>query len=227
MRKKLIAACMALAAFVAFAVMPATAPATNDPQLTTSGGALVEPGSTIKLTAIGETALVSTAGTSLVSCTTATGSGELIKNSGGTIEGEITSATAGGTGAKPASEPANECTGSFGNISVTPLNLPWCTRSTPAMATDELQGSAGKCPGGGKIKFLIVSTTIGECEYEATGPMVGDFTTSPNDAQATVRSTSAGSGVTKIRGGFFCPASAAMKGTATAEDGFGNPLYVS
>lgn len=220
-------ACMALAAFVAFAVMPATASATNDPQLTNSSGELVKPGSTIKLTAIGETATVSTSGTALVSCTTATGAGELIKNSGGTIEGEITSAGAGGTGTKAATEPENECTGSFGNISLTPLNLPWCSRSTPAMATDELQGSAGKCPGGGKIKFLIVSTTIGECEYEATGPLIGHFTTSPNDAQASVTSTSSGSGFTKIRGSFLCPSSMAMQGTATAKDGSGNPLYVS
>jgi hypothetical protein len=227
MDKKLLTAVMALAAFAALVVGPATASATNDPQLIYSNGVPVPAGTTgFTALQVGTTALLDTSGNTLVQCTTGTGEGELIKNSGGTVEGEITKLIIGGTGAKAASEPANECTTSFGNVSVTP-SLPWCLRSTPTMATDEMQVTSGKCPGGGKVKFIMVSTTVGECEYESGGPIRFDFLTSPSDAQATVRSTAAGSGVAKIRGGFLCPSSGMLNGTRTLTDASGSPLYVS
>jgi len=53
MTKKLILACMAIAAFAAF-VLPATASATNDPQLTDSFGT-VAVGSLIAGTNVGNT----------------------------------------------------------------------------------------------------------------------------------------------------------------------------
>jgi len=228
MNKKLTLACMAVAALAVLAVGASTASATNDPQLTTKAGVLVAPGtSNLLLTQVGTTGLLDTSGNVLVQCTSGTGAGSVIKNSGGTVEGEITSLTIGGTGAKAPTEPGNECTTSFGNVSVTPI-LPWCLRSTPTMATDEMQIVSGKCGGApGNVKFIMVSTTVGECEFEATGPIRADFTTSPSDAQATVRSTQAGSGIKRIRGGFFCPSSAMLQGTRTIEDGSGNPLFVS
>ena len=91
-----------------------------------------------------------------------------------------------------------------------------------------MQISSGKCGGAlGNLKFILNFTTVGECEYESTGPAKADFTTCPNDAQATIRSTQEGSGVKKIRGSFFCPASAMFNGTRTLEDASGTPLYVS
>ena len=170
--------------------------------------------------------MIDTSGNVLVQCTTGTGTGTVIKNSGGTVEGEIASVTIGGTGAKATTEPGNECTSSFGGLSITAVG-PWCLRSTPTMVTDEMQVLSGKCPGSGNVKFILNSTTVGECEYEATSAIKADFTTSPEDAQATVRATQAGSGVKRIRGGFFCPASAMFNGTRTLEDASGNPLYVS
>ncbi len=227
MNRKLILTCVALAAFAAFAVGSSTASATNDPQLTTSTGELVPAGTTtIKVTQVNQIAMVTTAGSTLVTCSTGTGTGEVIKNSGGTVEGEITTLTISGTGTKAAGEPGNECTGSFGNVSVTP-SLPVCLRSTPAMATDEMQGSSGKCPGGGKIKFILASTTAGECEFESTGAAIAEFATNPNSAEATIKSTQAGSGVSKIRGGFLCPSSAMFKGSVVAEAESGIPLVVS
>ncbi len=227
MDKKLITALVALAAFAALVIGPATASATNDPQLTYSNGTLVPAGTTgFTATQVGPTGLLDTSGNTLLQCTTGTGEGVLVKNSGGTVEGEITSLTIGGTGAKAPTEPANECTTSFGNASVT-ASLPWCLRSTPTMATDEMQVAGGKCPGSGNVKFIFNSTTVGECEYESIAPLKADFNTSPSDAQATIRSTQAGSGVKKIRGGFFCPSSAMLSGTRTLEDASGSPLYVS
>lgn len=227
MNRKLALLCIALFALVALAVNAAAAFAVNDPQLTTKGGALVPVGtSNIQLTQVGGTAVLTTEGATLITCTFGTGAGSITKNSGGTVEGEITSLTIGGTGGVAAGEPTNECTGSFGNLSMTPV-LPLCLRSDPTMANDEMQISGGKCPSSGTVKYIVVSTTAGVCEYESTGPLKLDFTTSPSDAQATMRATQAGSGIKKIKGGFLCPTSAMLQGTRTMEDTSGNPFFVS
>lgn len=228
MIRKLTLTCSALAALAALAVSASPASATNDPQLTTNVGTLVPAGtSDINLTQVGSTGIWNTEGTTkIVECTSGTGTGSIVKNSGGTVEGEITSLTIGGTGPKSATEPANECTGSLGNFSVTPV-LPWCLRSTPTMKTDEMQTTAGKCPGGGKVKFIIVNTSFGECEYQSAGPILADFTTSPEDARATIRKTAAGSGLALIRGSFLCPSSVILEGTRTMESEAGSPLFVS
>jgi hypothetical protein len=228
MNRRLLLGCVTSAALLLLAVGAASASAANDPQLTTKEGTLVPPGtSNIQLTQIGETGVINTAGTStILTCTTGSGAGSITKNSGGTVEGEITSLTIGGTGAIAVGEPANECTSSFGNVSMTPV-LPLCLRSDPTMAEDEMQIRGGKCPGSGNVKYIALSTTAGACEYESTGPLKLDFTTTPADAQATMRATQAGSGIKLIKGGFLCPTSAMLKGTRTMEDTSGNPFFVS
>jgi hypothetical protein len=226
MNWKLSLACAAAFAALAF---PTTASA-NDPQLTNSKGELVAVGTTdIQLTQVGSTGILDTSGNRLVQCTSGTGLGSIVNNSGGTVEGQITSLTIGGTGPKSASEPGNECTSSFGNFSITPI-LPWCLRSGPGMSNDEMQVRGGKCTEAAtSVKFIMASTTIGECEYSraAAVPVQFDFTTTPEDARATIRSTPAGSGLSRIRGGIFCPSSVMMEGTRTAEDEAGNPFFVS
>jgi len=227
MNKKLTITCMALTALTALVIGVAAASAANDPQLTTKEGALVPVGtSNIQLTQIGETGVLDTSGNTILTCTSGTGAGSVLKNSAGTVEGEITSLTVGGTGAKASGEPANECTGSFGNFSMTPV-LPLCLRSNPTMVADEMQISGGKCPSSGTVKYVAVSTTVGVCEYESTGPLKLDFTTTPSDAQATIRATQAGSGIKLTKGGFLCPSSAMLRGTRTMEDTSGNPFFVS
>lgn len=228
MNRKLVLTFTALAALVVLAVSAAPALAVNDPQLTTKEGALVPVGtSDLNLTQVGTTAVVNTARTStIVTCTTGTGAGSIIKNSGGTVEGEMTSLTIGGTGAKAVGEPANECTSSFGNLSMTPV-LPLCLRSDPTMADDEMRIAGGKCPSSGNVKYIVSGTTSGVCEYESTSTLKLDFTTLPSDAQATMRPTQAGSGLKLIKGGFLCPTSAMLEGTRTLESEAGNPLFVS
>lgn len=227
MDRKLIFTCMVIGALAALAIEAAAASAANDPQLTTNVGTLVAPGtSNIQLTQVGETGVLDTSGNTILTCTSGSGAGSVLDNSGGTVEGEITSLLIGGTGAKAPGEPANECTGSFGNFSMTPV-LPLCLRSTPTMTADEMQISGGKCPSSGTVKYIAVSTTAGACEYESTGPLKLDFTTEPTDAQATIRATQAGSGMKLIKGGFLCPASAMLRGTRTMEDTSGNPFFVS
>jgi len=226
MNWKLAFACSS--AFIALAVLPAAASAVNDPQLTNNKAELVAVGTgDLKATQVGTTGIVSTEGTKLVECTTGTGTGTVTKNSGGTVEGEITSLVIGGTGPKAVSEPAAECTGSLGNISITPI-LPVCLRSTPTMNNDEMQLRGGKCSEAAKsVEFIIVSTTIGECKYSRATPLKADFTTTPEDARATIRKTPEGSGLSKAAGGILCPASVMMEGVRTLEDEAGNPLFVS
>jgi len=228
MNRKLSLALAAVTLVAAFASGAATASAANDPQLTTSGGVLVPVGtSNIQLTQVGETGVFNTEGTTkILTCTSGTGAGSVIKNSGGTVEGEITSLIIGGTGPLASGEPANECTSSFGNVSMTPV-LPLCLRSTPTMAADEMQIAGGKCSAPGNVKYIVAGTTSGVCEYESTSPLKLDFTTTPSDAQATIRTTSAGSGIKLIKGGFLCPTSATLQGTRTMEDTSGNPFFVS
>jgi hypothetical protein len=216
MSKKIIMACMAVFALAAFA-LPATASATNDPTLT-EGATHVAVNSKIVGTSFGETLFVETTpnqGNVLVRCTTAHLTGEVKANSGGTVEGTISSAKFSGTGSVHADNGLNECTGAFGNAYITVTNLPLCIRSTPTMATDEFQVVSSDCGGAEpkNVKFLIGSTTIGECEYESTSSLKGDYTTSSTESTLSIRNTQAGSGSKKIRGGFLCPGSGQLNMT--------------
>jgi hypothetical protein len=215
---------MALAAFAAFAVLPATASAENKPQLL-EGVTPLATGVKIVGTNVGSIVFTDTSGNTLVDCSTAKLGGTLIKNTVGTVEGEITTFDFSGTGAVSAHNGLNECTGSFGNAYYTLSTLPLCLRSTSTMATGEFQVWAGKCPGGGKVKLIIGSTTVGECEFESTGALKGDYKT--NTSEITIRNTAAGSGLTKIRGGFFCPSSTMLKMTFKLETENGTAVTIS
>ncbi|HWC49581.1 MAG TPA: hypothetical protein VG448_11925 [Solirubrobacterales bacterium] len=226
MTRKLITAAIALVAVAAIG-LPATASAANDPQLTESG-ALVAVGASVVGTPVGENILTNTAGTAnLLSCTSSKATGKVLKNSGGTVEGEITSATYSGTGAVSADNNLPECTGSFGNAFITVTNTPLCLRSTPTMAEDEGQVGGGGCGTFGTVKFTIGSTTAGECKYETTSTVKGTFTTGGTQTVLTVRNTQAGSGVKLISGGFLCPSSGMLKMAYSLETENGTPLTIS
>jgi hypothetical protein len=226
MYKKLITACMALAAFAAFAVMPASAMASNSPELTDPDGTTLAVGSTVVGTNVGNTLFLDTNGNTLLTCTTAKMTGHVVKNDGSNVEGTISTADFGGTGAQKAGEPEPECTGSFGNVTVT-VKTPLCIRSTAAMATDEFQVEGSDCDGSGaKVTYTLESTTVGTCRYLTTGPVKGDFTTGAHDT-LTVRDTQAGSGASKEEGGFFCPASGMLRMTFTLETENGTTVTIS
>jgi len=139
----------------------------------------------------------------------------VLKNSSSTVEGEITTATYAGTGAVSADNNLPECTGSFGNVYITVTNTPLCIKSTPVMAEDEGQVGGGGCGTFGPVKFTIGSTTAGECKYESTSTLKGDFTTGGTETRLTIRNTQAGSGVKLVSGGFLCPTSGMLTGSAT------------
>jgi hypothetical protein len=216
MYKKLIMACMAVAAFAAF-VLPASALAVNHPILKDAGGT-VAVNSLVKATNFGETVFWNTgATTKMFTCTKAVLTGKVLKNATGTVEGEITKADFSGTGAVHADNSLAECTGSFGNSYFTIKNLPLTVRSNESMAEDELQITG---PAAANVKFVFGSTTAGECEWESTSSLKGDFTTGTSaekDSLFTVRNTQAGSGLKLIRGGFLCPTSVQLGMTFTME----------
>lgn len=237
MAKKITMACMALVALAAFA-LPATASATNDPQITHPTGTLLSTATLPKIVGTqvgGFTRLWDTENKNVeLECTSATMTGELTKNSGGTVEGKITSAVFGGTGAKSATEPANECTATSiftVNTSVTPqvsAAAPWCLRSTPTMVTDEFQVSSGTCGTNGKLKFILAPTGVEACTYESTGVVKGTYTTHPEDAILHIKPSQTTSGFKKISGSFICPSSGQLEMSFTLEtDGTNQPLYIS
>jgi hypothetical protein len=225
MYKKLITACLAITAFAAF-VLPASALAVNEPQLT-EGGSLVAVGSTIVGTA-SETKFTTTEGATLVTCSTAKMTGTLKANSGSKVEWEVLkgSATFQGTGAVSAHNGLPECTGSFGNFYKT-VTTALCVRSDSTMLTDEFNVTGGACGTNGKVGFIIGSTTAGACTYESTGAVKGTYTTNGTQASLTTVDTSAGSGSKLVSGGFLCPTSGALAMTFTLETSGGTALTIS
>ncbi|HET9154321.1 MAG TPA: hypothetical protein VFN85_09430 [Solirubrobacterales bacterium] len=221
MSKKLITACMALVAFAAF-VLPASAMAANEPQLT-SEGKLIPAGTSITGTAVNSIS-TTTAGATQITCSHGHLTGTVTKNSENTVKGEIPigSTIFKGTGATSSDNNLPECTGSFGSFFITVLTK-LCIESGPAQAEDEVITTG--CTG--KVKFIIGSTTAGECEYESTGAVQADVTTGGTEAALTTRDTSAGSGMKLIRGGFLCPTSMALKMTIGLRTTNGNPITVS
>jgi hypothetical protein len=209
MFKKLIMSCMAAAAFAAF-VLPATAAAVNDPQLTEGINSLPDGTTKLLFTNTGTIDLMDTtgAGTPQISCTKASLTGTLTNNTAGTVEVSLTKAELSGT---PSSNHPDtglpECTASIGNAGIT-LGLPLTLKSTPTMANDEFQVSGTGA--GGTVVFSILSTVAGTCKYQSTSTIKGDYTTAATTV-LTVRNTQAGSGMKLVEGGFFCPTSAQLR----------------
>jgi hypothetical protein len=227
MYKKLIGAFMALAAFAAFAIVPAVSSAS--PVATQPTGTKLATGTTIKATLVNGNALLKdTSGNTLITCSTATLTGTLTTNSGTSITGNITSAIYGGSGTQAAGEPAPECTSSIGNLSVTTgasTKAPWCLQTT-STTLDTWSVSGGGCPGGGALTFTLVSTTIGTCEYASTKAVAGTYTThSTGDAILLVEE----SGFKQTNSNPFCPTSGVLSQSFTLErdSSTAEPLYIS
>jgi hypothetical protein len=238
MSKKLILAGMALFAFAAF-ILPATASAANDPEITHPTGTLLNPtGKTctgvnnaicIDAHNINPIRLKDSSGNTLTECSTSTFTGELTKNDGSNVEGNINSSSFSGTGA------SGECTSTFGGISVDTnigSGTPWCIRSTAAMATDEGQVRGGKCSEALRsITFVLTSTTVGTCKYSRATALIGTYTTdTPATQDAVIHFTAAANTeFTKEEGGIFCPAAGRLEGSWTLKTDVvaTEPLYFS
>jgi hypothetical protein len=222
MFKTLIVFCAALTALAAF-VLPAGASAENTPNLVegASPGVALAAGAKIVGTNAGDAIFWNTATTvKQVTCTKATLKGEITKNKEKAVEGNITTLNLSGTGAVHPDNGLPECTDSFGSgFEFKVTRLPLLLNALPVYTTDEIRITGT----GGNIRFDIIDTTVGACEYEATSTLKGDFTTGGTQTTLTTRDTEAGSGSKLIAGGFFCPTSwvLAFKFTLETENGTG------
>jgi hypothetical protein len=220
MYKKLITACMALAAFVAFAVVPSLASAS--PELTEPTGTTLAAGSLIEGTNIKPTLF--TSAFTKVECTTSTVTGKVIKNTGSEIEGEVSFAKFSGTGS------GGDCTSSVGDVLVThnpaTNGLPWCIKNTKTADQFEIRG--GACSAAARpIRFTLDFTSGLTCTYQRSTGALGTFTTHPEDAILSVEEQS----WPLFEGGFPCPSEGKLDMTFTLEtdtkDGTADPIWIS
>ncbi|MGE5335884.1 MAG: hypothetical protein ACM3JL_00480 [Nitrososphaerota archaeon] len=223
MSKKLIAACMALAAFAAFAVAPSIAAAENSPEVTHPTGTTLATGTKITATNVGETKFTSTLPPIL--CNSAYMTGELTENTGSSVKADITAAGFTGTGT------GGDCTGGELLVHPTPETgtngLPWCLTSNSEMVTDEFKVRGGSCTEEPRpIEFALDITGVATCTYQRTTPISGTFTTHPEDAILTIT----GVAFTKTTGqSFFCPTTGELEMSFTLETDTetAEPIYIS
>ena len=226
MSRKLITACMALAAFVAFAVVPAGASANNDPDLTHPTGTMLAAGAKIKATSVGHTLMTDANGGILITCSTAEMTGTLKTNNGSTIAGDIESAHFTGSGA------GNDCTSVLGDVKVTTNvgnGTPWCVHSGPNDATDKFTVRGGKCAEEARAMTFALDFTSGiTCKYTRetkASPLIGTYTTHPDDAVLSISHEP----FHKEEGSFFCPSTGYldMSFTMETDSATAEPLYIS
>jgi hypothetical protein len=227
MRKQLIVACLALAAF---AVVPSLASA--KPVLTHPTGTVAPVGTKITATNVGNATLSN--GLGHVTCSTAILTGEVTSNSTANgIQGTLTKAEFGGTGSKIVNDPEPECTGTgfyAGGAGVT-TNPPYCLQAIGTTDTVAIRG--GACGGVlGKPTFKLSVTTIFgtvTCEYASTSAegLTGSLVTDASGQQA--EGSLSEQGFTKTAGsGGECPSEGKLSMTVKLEtDGTVTPLYIS
>jgi hypothetical protein len=183
MHKKLIMACMAIAAFAAF-VLPTAASAS--PVVTDEGKILAAP-ATLLGTSTGSPTFT---GAFSVVCSKAVLTGTLTKNTGSKIEGTIPvgKATYTGTGT------GGDCTSAFGSTRVE-VNSELCLASG-AGDTFSVTGC------GANLAFSLEVTGLGKCKY-STASVSGTFVTNITPATLILIEQEA-----KLsEGNFFCPSS--------------------
>jgi len=232
MHKKIITACMAVAALAAFA-LPASASAAS-PVLTTATGEAWK--GAFRAVNIGATKFTSEKGGTTIECSNDVLTGNVITNAGlgGAIVGEVTSASFKGT------EAEERCKSSLGSVTVETGNpegpvengTPWCMRAEPGAAM-ELRIRGGKCSEAArKITFIMVihSLLTITCKYERTASVSGTYNTSPEDAMGVVdglnhpeQSTFTG----EAGNSSSCPESGVLDMTFELETGTGATLTIS
>jgi hypothetical protein len=222
MCKKIIAACMALAAFATFAAAATPASATT---LTQPTGTAVSIGTKFKATNVGIFKFFSSG--LIVECSKVVLTGSVIKNNGVEVEGTIETASFKGTGFE------ERCTSNLGDAIVTTNvgnGVPWCLK---AESSDILTVRGNSCTNAARSITFVFDIGSLECKYErttATGPIAGTYTTdTTGDAIGSI--TPSGSAVVREGTNVLCPATGALEGALTLEtdpiSGSASPMYIS
>jgi hypothetical protein len=186
MHKKLMMACMAIAAFAAFVIAPA---ASASPVLT-HNGIVVPVGTEITAKNTGETKFT---GSINVNCSSAHLVGVVKKNNGTEIEGEIPVGKAHFTG----THSTGDCTstGLFTAPAAVAVTSKLCLATVNKSDTVTVTGC------GSSVQFKLTLTGLGPCEY-ASNTVLGTYTT---NAEATVNISEQVATLTNT--GSFCPSS--------------------
>ena len=204
MHKKLMMACMAIAAFAAFVVAPA---ASASPVLT-EGGVALGTGVSIKATNTGITKFTASTGT-VVECTHAEFKGTVTKNSGTKIAGEIPlgSASFSGTGE------GGDCTSGLGPVKPTVTTRLCLETSGDTVIITGCNGNP--------VTFTLDVTGLTECPYSAAS-VTGTFNTNA-DATVNVSEQLA----TRSNSNFFCPSSGKLDMDFDLTTTGGQTLFIS
>lgn len=226
MNRKVITTAIGVVVFAILAVAGNASAA----QLTSPTGTRAAVGTKVKATNVGVSKLMTDDGsTVLTECSTTTLTGEVIKNNGTEAEANITSVSAGGTGA--VFNGSNECTGSFGNFTATFTvgnGVPWCLKSVNG--TDEFTIRGGLCTQAARsITVVVDSTTVGSCKYNRTEPFRGTFTTHSTGDAVLSMTPGANTTLAKEEGGILCPSAGtlAISYTLEKDEAAIAPMYIS
>ena len=191
MHKKLIMACMAIAAFAAFVIAPA---ASVSPVLTDPVGTALPVGTSLTGVNTGTTTFTGSGGVN-VHCTTAHIVGNLTVNNGTSIKGEVAVGGAHFTGTGS----GGDCTGGLGDTKVT-VNSKLCFETVAGTDNVKVTGC------GSKVTFTLLATPTGTpCKYE--GNIENGATYATGDATVNVVSGSPAKNVDIPGDGnsIFCP----------------------
>jgi hypothetical protein len=185
---KILKACIALAAFAALAVLPATASAVNTTTVVDANHVTLAPTHASPIPIVGTdnhgtfTRLTGAGGNTLISCTTNEITGNLETNTHTAVEGTITTATfKGKTGVGPVH--TTHCTGETGDSLVNPNpatnGLPWCLQIKSIEPTEQFTVRGNSCTNAARpIRFTVqITTFLGtvHCEYQAAS-VTGKYT---------------------------------------------------
>jgi hypothetical protein len=203
MHRKLIATCISLVAFAAFAAMPALASAS--PVLTDEGVAL---GVGKKIEGTNTTNIVFTGSFLKVTCTVSTLTGEVKENSGTSIKGTMTKATFTNAGGA-------DCTDNFGTlwkVTTEIAKTDWCISTNNTMG-DKFTLQAGACGGAAAALNFVLESGSTVCNFSraATKPVEGTYVT------GTDVLTMSEPEFTLVSGGGLCPGTGKLDGSYTLE----------
>ena len=206
MHKKLMMACMAIAAFAAFVMAPAASAATL-----TENGVAVPVGASITGQS-SETKFTSSATT--VTCSSAHMSGTLTAN-GGTVAGEILAANTSFSGTAAGGDCTS--TNNFGPVTPT-VKSKLCLDVAKGTDSGTVNGCVNEKGEPQPITFILDVTNFGiSCAYQVNS-IAGTITTAPEDAKVNISEQPA-----PIEAGqnFLCPPEGKldMEFTLTTTDG--------
>jgi hypothetical protein len=209
-----------------FVVLPGTAAAVNDPDLTYPTGTLLGTSSKVRAVNVGDVKLTTDEGT--YTCSYWQTTGTLTKNNGTEVEANMETGVVAGTGAGDKCTTSGAPIGDF-TLTINPSTngLPRCIRSTAAMKDDEVQILGGSCSGEAKAIRLTLDVKAPSfyCIYERAGAIKGTYATHPEDALLTTN----GVETTLVRGTVTCPTILKSDSVMTVENDkeVNEPFYIS